>query len=119
MTAHFAIDMALQELGYPHGPAPMKTKPDTYVSWFEVLAQTVLDASNKPRRIDHMIQVDVYSKGATEELTALVIRLLQDNGFKLASYGPEDYEEDTRYRHMPITVRYRTAINSEGGIINA
>ena len=43
----------------------------------------------------------------------ICLQLLKAGGFRMASYGPEDYEDDTRYRHMPITVRYYTAINCE------
>lgn len=113
MTTHEAMDQALSPLTCPHGHAPVKARPDTYVSWFEVLAQVSLDASDKPRRIEHMLQVDIYSRGATEALTDTVLQLLKAGGFRMASYGPEDYEDDTRYRHMPITVRYYTAINCE------
>ena len=113
MSEHEAIERALSPLSCPYGRAPVKARPDTYVSWFEVLAQSALDASNSTRRMEHMMQVDIYSRGATDALLDTVLRLLRGGGFKVASYGPEDYEDDTRYRHVPITVRINTAIDSE------
>lgn len=113
MTEHEAMEQALRPLSCLYGRAPVKARPETYVSWFEVLAETALDASNRPRRMEHMLQVDIYSRGATDTLLDNVLQLLRGGGFKVASYGPEDYEEDTRYRHVPITVRINTAIEEK------
>ena len=113
MNVHETMKAALRTLPCPSGHAPLGSRPDTYVSWFEVLAETVLDASNRPLRLRHMLQVDIYSKAPTEALLETLLRLLKAGGFKIASYGPEDYEEDTRYRHMPVTVRIDTKMEEE------
>ena len=112
-NVHETMKTALKTLPCPSGHAPLGSRPDTYVSWFEVLAEPALEASNRTRRVRHMLQVDIYSKAPTEALLEQLLRLLKAGGFKIASYGPEDYEEDTRYRHTPVTVRIDTKMEEE------
>ena len=113
MTVHESMAQALGTLPCPSGHTPMSERPDTYVSWFEVLAEPALDSSNRLRRMEHMLQVDLYSKAPTERLLSRLLTALTAGGFRVASYGPEDYEDDTRYRHTPVTVRFYTAIDEE------
>lgn len=108
MSVHEIMEQALSPLSCAYGHAPMKARPDTYVAWFEVLAQPALHSANVRRRTGHMLQVDIYSREPIEALTDTVLGLLEAGGFRVASWGPEEYEDDTRYRHLPITVRYNT-----------
>ena len=115
VTVHESMAQALRELPCASGHAPLGARPDTYVSWFEVLAQPALDASDRPRRLAHTLQVDLYSRNPTDTLLAALLTALRRGGFRIASYGPEDYEDDTRFRHMPVTVRFYTAIDETEG----
>ena len=102
MDVNSVINRALSPLPCPASQRPAKPQ-ETYVSWFEVLAQPALSASNAPRRTEHMVQVDVYSKQPPAELVRLVVELLRGAQVRVSSYGPLDFESDTGYHHMPIT----------------
>lgn len=113
MNIHEIMEQALSPLDCYYAHAPVKQRPDTYVAWFEVLGTPALHSSGERRRVEHMLQVDIYSQAPVEALTDTVLGLLKAGGFRVASWGPEDYEADTRYRHVPITVRYNTIDKEE------
>lgn len=85
---------------------PALAQTDTHVSWFKVMSYPMLDASNRARAVSHMMQVDVYSKRPVDDLAEAVLDALRTGGFKIASWGPDGYEDDTGYHHVPITVRW-------------
>lgn len=100
---HETLERALSALPCPAGRRPVADRPDTYVSWFEVLGQPALHASNRIRRFERIMQVDIFSKQPIDGLRKEVLALLKEAGLIISSEGPEDYESDTRYRHLPIT----------------
>lgn len=107
MTIHEVLKGALTGLAPKVGRHPLDERPDTYIAWFEVLA-TPVTASNQWIRVRHMMQVDIYSKQPLDELVAAVLYKLRRAGCQIVDWGPELYESDTRYRHVPITLRLTT-----------
>ena len=103
VDVHDILNEALSALPCPASRHPVDERPATYVAWFEVLAQPVLHASNRIKRIERIIQVDIFSQEPIDDLRREVFDLLIGAGLLISSWGPENYEADTRYRHLPIT----------------
>ena len=110
------IRTALSGLPCPASREPAAGAAEQYVSWFEVSATPTVHASNAAQRIVHVVQVDIYSKPHYHMLLAEVLLALKGAGLTVSEWGPEDYEEDTGYHHMPISVGWAQTI---GGMNNA
>lgn len=94
---------ALSSTPYPVTQPPIRGGEETYLSFFEVLGRPDAHASNKPRRITHTMQVDIWSRTQIGPEFPAVARALRDADIIVASWGPADYEADTRWHHLPIT----------------
>lgn len=108
MTVHETIKAALEGLAPRVGRHPLPDRPGTYIAWFEVLARPI-NASNTWIRVEHLMQVDLYSQFPLDKLLARTLHNLRRAGFRIDAWGPETYEQDTGYRHIAITVRLATA----------
>lgn len=102
MTVNDVINQALSALPYERGRLPAKATAKTYVSWFEVTDSTGYQASNRALRTVYLMQVDIYAKKPLTDQPEKVKAALRAAGLKIDSGGPEDYEEDTGYHHLPI-----------------
>ena len=71
-------------------------------------------ASNEPHRTYHMVQVHVFSlehDGTHRALMYQAIELLRAVGVKVRSWGPDEYEADTRYYHIAVTCEIGVTIS--------
>ncbi len=107
MTVHELLKAALTDLAPKVGRYPLDERPDTYIAWFEVRA-TPETASNHWIRVQHLMQVDIYSKTPLDELLTVTLHQLRKAGCHIVDWGPETYETDTRFRHVAITLRLAT-----------
>ncbi len=108
MTVNEILLSALSGLAPKVGRAPLSERPDTYIAWF-LLRSAPESASNRWYRVQHLIQVDLYSRDPLDALLDETLKRLVRAGCSVESWGPEMYESDTRYRHIPITLRLATA----------
>lgn len=103
MDAMRAVYDAVTAAGFEVAQPPAEGTGDTYCSFFLVSGR-VYTASNAVRRWRTMIQVDLWSRlGAGPDVKRL-LNALAGAGFAIRDYGPETYEDDTRWYHMPVTV---------------
>ncbi|MEA4928587.1 MAG: hypothetical protein VB104_07920 [Candidatus Limiplasma sp.] len=102
MHALETVKSALDGLGYDVRKWPGKTGETTYIALSFLTLETVVAAGNMPRRRVAHIQVDLYSKLSLDDLTALATVALEAAGCPVESEGPETFEDDTQYHHMPI-----------------
>lgn len=107
MTAHETIRAALEGLAPRAGRHPLPDRPDTYIAWMELLGKPI-SASNTWIRVEHLMQVDLYSQFPLDDLLARTLHNLRRAGCRIDDWGPEIYEQDTGYRHIPITLRLAT-----------
>lgn len=112
MTIHEAMRQALTGLAPTVGRTPLAERPDTYIAW-TLIRSAPRTASNRWFRAEHLIQIDLYSKGALDELLTLTLHRLRKAGIQVVDWGPETFETDTRYRHIPIDVRLETREEEE------
>lgn len=106
MTVHEVINAALASLPYEISRPPARGSEQTYVSWFEVDSHTVYQASNDRLRTEYLMQVDIYTRLPLIEQPDNVRDALRAAGLKIDHSGPEDYEDDTGYHHLPIRCRW-------------
>lgn len=107
MTIHEVLKKALDGLAPKVGRHPLDERPETYIAWLEVKA-TPESASNHWIRVNHLMQVDLFSKRPLDELLIITLSRLRRAGCAIQDWGPETYETDTRYRHIAITLRLVT-----------
>ena len=106
MTANEVINAAMSSLPYEIGRPPAKGSEQTHVSWFEVDCHTARKASNQRLRTEYLMQVDIYTRLPLIDQPDAVKDALRAAGLKIDHAGPEDYEEDTGYHHLPIRCRW-------------
>lgn len=109
MNVYEVFQAALSSTPYPVTQPPVKGDAPVYLAFFEVLGQPDAFASNQPRRIRHTMQVDIYSRRQIGPEFLTVAKALRAAGVTVASWGPADYEIDTRLHHLPITCYYSTS----------
>lgn len=102
------FQVALESTPYPVTQIPVKGDAPVYLSFFEVLGRPDAYASNKARRVIHTMQVDIWGRQAIGPEFPAVAKALRAAGVRVASWGPADYEQDTRWHHLPITCYYTT-----------
>ena len=107
MTGVEAVKAALDPLGYDVRRWPGKTGEQTYIALLVLSTDIGLSAGNRPRRRTQRVQVDLYSLAPMDALCDRAIRTLEEAGCVVASAGPETYETDTKYHHMPIICQAR------------
>ena len=52
----------------------------------------------------HTFRVDLFSKDDFTDLLKSTLEVLKQAGFTISSVDPEDYEKDTGFYHVPITI---------------
>lgn len=105
---------ALSTLPWPATQQVSAGKEDIYLRWSTVLGSYPLYASNAPRRVSYLMTVDIFSKLPIGDELAQVQAALVAAGIKPTSWGPQYYETDTRYHHLPITCRWEDFVNDKG-----
>lgn len=103
----------LSRLPCPVSKLPAGGENETYVTFNQVYGNFSVYSSNKPRRARHMVQVHVFTRredGYHLTLMDQAVVLLLGEGVRIVSWGPDEYEEDTRYHHIAITTEFYTTI---------
>ena len=105
------ISAALAGLPCPATRTPAVGACDQYVTWHVLMSTPTAYASNQPRRMEHMVQIDIYSRIHYAELLSRLLVTLRESDLALQSVAAEDYEPTTRYHHLPVTVRLTQAMD--------
>ena len=100
--------VALESTPYPVTQQPIVGAAPVYLTFFEVLGQPDAYASNRPQRTIHTMQVDIWGRQPIGPEFITVAKALRAAGIRVASWGPQDYEPDTRWHHLPITCYHST-----------
>ena len=80
------------------------TKPSTYITYYTMLEKNNAYADDEEVETDTTGTVDIFCKGNYKSLLADVKARLKIAGFTISSSGPEQYESDTGYYHVPIDI---------------
>jgi len=108
MNVFSIFQTALESTPYPVTQIPVKGDAPVYLSFFEVLGHPDAYASGEAQRVTHTMQVDIWGRQAIGPELPAVVKALRAAGVRVGSWGPADYETDTRWHHLPITCYYAT-----------
>ena len=100
---------ALKDITYngekiPVSPLVYKGTSTTYITFYTWLKSTELWADGSPLIEGNNCTVDLFCKGNYIDLLADIKNRLRNAGFYIAGIGPEIYEDDTGYYHIPINI---------------
>ena len=102
MRALETVSAALMPLGCDVRKWPGLTGEQTYIALTLLDISGAVYANNRPTRRVAEVQVDLYTKDAPEALTDLIMVTLEAARCPVARVGPEQFEPDTAYHHIPI-----------------
>lgn len=106
MTLEEIMYAALAATGIEVTQEPVKGKGDKYLTWQMTSGAFDAYASNMPARVRMTATVHMYSRvSPTSDDRAALIRCLMDNGIRVIGWGALDYEDDTKWYHLPVNVR--------------
>ncbi|MBR6571551.1 MAG: hypothetical protein IKK75_13970 [Clostridia bacterium] len=106
MNVFTVFQQALETTPYPVTQQPIKGNAPVYLSFYQVLGQPDTYASNAARRTRYTMQVDIWARQPIVPELQVVTNALKAQGIIVGSWGPADYEQDTRWHHLPITCYY-------------
>lgn len=90
------------------------TGPETtYITFYTILEKDETYADDDAVQSSTTGTLDIYCKGNYKALLADVVSRLKGVGFTITGIGPEMYERDTGYNHVPIDFYMEDA---DGGI---
>lgn len=81
-----------------------KSNPAAYITYYTVLEKDSVYADDDAIEADTTASVDVFCKGNYKSLLTDVKARLKTAGFTIQSTGPEQYESNTGYYHVPIDI---------------
>lgn len=99
----------LSPMGVPVSKPPGDGTETTYITIQEAQGTFEAYAGNRPRRVSHMVQVQIHTKledGSHRELFRRAVRMMQDAGIKVVSYGPDAFDTETRYNYIAATTEW-------------
>ena len=103
MTAN-TLKTALESLGKPVHRLTYSGKARTYFTFQTVISQPSGYADDESTHMLHTFRVDLFSKDDFTDLLKSTLEVLKQAGFTISSVDPEDYEKDTGFYHVPITI---------------
>ena len=85
---------------------------DTYLTYY-----TWLDEPDNFYDDEHHAEIaygtiDIFSKGNFKDILKGVKNKLKENGFTWTDNGPENFEKDTGYYHVPVNFCTESALTS-------
>lgn len=106
MNVYKVFHDALAATSFPVTQQPVVGDGAIYLTFFEVIGHPTGFASNQARRIEHIMQVDIFARKQPGPELVTVLLSLKHEGIQAVSWGPMDYEPDTKWHHLPITCKY-------------
>jgi hypothetical protein len=95
------IEEALSSLNIPVKHPPFKEKADTYITYQLILRQSSLDAEGE-QETQTNVALDLFTNQPWETLAEQIKTLLKNADYHGVIYGPEMYEDDIGYWHIPF-----------------
>ena len=106
MAADAAIKKALSGLGLPVARLRWDGGEDAFIT-YQILDSYEDDhADDESHAHIWTYRVDIYKRGDYMSLMQSAVKALKAAGFYGISIGPEMYENDTKYSHLPIEADY-------------
>lgn len=104
MNVNPLIETSLAGIGCPVDPIKHDGTEDEYIVYYTTIEVGEFYADNEEIATGTYATVDIFCKGNFKALAAEVKSRLKQTGFTIIGYGPETYEPDTGYYHVPIEI---------------
>lgn len=105
MSLNKIIIDTLKPLGVPVSFQTYTGQATTYITFFEVVQYSAMNADDDEVKTGYNIQIDIWSKGDYTSLAQQVKELMKEKGFRRTTEA-EDYEPDTKTFHKVIRFSY-------------
>ena len=100
------LKTTLEALGVPVARLLYKGNADTFITFQRVNATPAQHADDDGQEVERLYRVDLFSKDDYTELLDRLKQALEDADFYGLVEGPELFEDDTKYFHIPLDVNY-------------
>ena len=104
---NFTVDNVVIPIAHLH----YKGKESTYLSYYTWSESPEEFADDVPILEGTYATIDIYSKRNFKNVLRQVKKTLKENGFTVTDTGPEDYEEDTGFYHVPVNFYYESEVD--------
>lgn len=106
MTAEEAIKRALESVGVPVKRLLYRGDAQTFITYQLVISAERDFSDDKNETEEFTYRVDLYSRSDYIAVLRRMKRALKEAGFYSISAAAELYENDTKFFHVPVTVKY-------------
>ena len=101
----------LSQLPWPVSRTPAGGENETYLTFNETSGTLIESSGNEPQRLRCLVQVHAFSHRSDDthrKAFFQAIALLRQNGVRVYSWGPDQYEDDTGIHHIAATCEWLT-----------
>jgi len=100
------IKAVLEGTGIPseRGVYTGKGKPAAYCTFIRMIKAPIINADDKESSEREMYRITLFCKGNFEEILEKILETLRDADFYVNEVDTEQYEPDTGYWMVPITI---------------
>ncbi|GMO34272.1 MAG: hypothetical protein Pg6B_04660 [Candidatus Azobacteroides pseudotrichonymphae] len=77
-------------------------KSDIYLTYYTWIEKPLAFSDDEYQEEISHITIDVWSKTNYKQIAEAVKQKLKNNNFMWTNNGPESYESDTKYYHLPM-----------------
>lgn len=98
------LEDILAETGYPVSSVPFTDTATSYITYHMVSETDTLFGDGEAQAAEGLYSVDFFIKGSWRTAVDAIVSKLKESGYLVQSVGPEIYERDTKYYHIPILI---------------
>lgn len=77
----------------------------TYITYQRILTHSTEFADDEGINEVNTYRVNLFSKGTYDNIIESIVEHLKAEGFEVLTIDAEDYENDTKLFHVPITIQ--------------
>lgn len=107
MNINPRIEYAFQDFRVEKSKIPIsyqqyKGKSTTYLTYYTYYEEPIEFSDDKAGLECTYGTIDIFCKGNFKKVLKEVKKILKNNGFTVTDVGPEDFEEETGFYHVPV-----------------
>lgn len=101
-----SLQNVLESAGLPaqRGVYTGKKKPAAYYTFLRIMKNAAVNADDKRQGSREMYRITLFSKADFEEQLEKTLEILEAAGYYINSVDTEEFETETGYWYVPITI---------------
>lgn len=111
MNINPIIEAAFKDFSVPIAFLEYTGKSETYLTYYTWLDKAENFADDESHASVVYCTVDIYSRGNFKNVLKQIKEILKQKGFTWTDNGPETFEKDTGYFHVPINFYYEGKVD--------